>query len=219
MQCCKGQAYDRMFDAKTASRQLKSYERKGATGATARLLSGVREALGTAPGDFTHLDIGGGIGVLQHELAADGATQITAVDASGPYLALLRQAADTRGYGDRQLRFEGDFTAVEDQVAPATVVTLDKVICCYPDMDELVRASAAKATTIYAIVVPRDSWWARGLMGSFNWGIRHLLRREFQAFVHAHDAIDQVCREQDLHLVAQTPGAFMCGRIYRRQRV
>ncbi len=29
MQCCKGQAYDRMFDAKTARKQLRAYEKKG----------------------------------------------------------------------------------------------------------------------------------------------------------------------------------------------
>src|SRR5262249_39054835 len=47
---------------------------------------------------FTHLDIGGGVGVLQHELARAGAAH-AAVDASRPYLeccARRRPSAATR---------------------------------------------------------------------------------------------------------------------------
>ena len=216
MNCCKGQAYDRMFDARTAARALRAYERKGATGVTARLLAGVRTALAReGRTDFTHLDIGGGVGVLQHELAADGASRVTAVDASAPYLAVLAQAAAARGYADRQSRIEGDFARVADQIDGATVVTLDKVICCYPDMPELVRASASKATAIYAIALPRDGRGARWMMAAFNRVLR-LLGRDFQAFVHPHRAVDRVCEAQGLVLDQATPGPIMCVRIYRR---
>ena len=94
MPCCQGQDFDRMFDARRARKDLRAYNKHGPRGATRRLLDALRlsvRELGT--GDFTHLDIGGGIGVLQHELARDGAAQSTAVDASRPYLELLRQAA------------------------------------------------------------------------------------------------------------------------------
>ena len=38
---------------------------------------------------------------------------------------------------------------------------IDKVICCYPDMVTLVRASARKATLLYGIVIPRDTAWSQ----------------------------------------------------------
>jgi magnesium-protoporphyrin O-methyltransferase len=132
-----------MFDARRARREMRAYGKRGARGATRRLLDAVRASMrerGTA--DFTHLDFGGGVGVLQHELARDGAVHTTAVDASRPYLELLRQAAAERGYEARQRRIEGDFTQVADRVDPATIVTLDKVICCYPDMITLVGIGA-----------------------------------------------------------------------------
>ena len=146
MACCQGQDFDRMFDARRARRDMRAYSKRGARGATRRLLDAVQASMrerGTT--GFTHLDIGGGVGVLQHELARDGAVQTTAVDASRPYLQLLRQAAAARGYEARQRRIDGDFTQVADSVEPATIVTLDKVICCYPDMVTLVRASAREA--------------------------------------------------------------------------
>jgi magnesium-protoporphyrin O-methyltransferase len=206
-----------MFDARRARKDLRIYSNRGPRGATRRLLdavlSSVRER-GTA--HFTHLDIGGGVGVLQHELARNGAVHTTAVDASRPYLEVLRQAAAERGYEARQTRIEGDFTEVADRVEPATVVTLDKVICCYPDMVTLVRASARKATALYGIVVPRDTAWMRASVGLVNWSLRHVLRRQFQAFAHSHRAIDRVCAEEGLSLDRDDSGLVWCVRLYRR---
>ena len=218
MPCCKGQDYDQVFNARTAAKELRSYEKRGPRGVTRRLLTAVRDALdadGTS--EFTHLDIGGGVGVLQHELAEGGATRTTAVDASQAYLELLRTAAAERGYGQRQVRVEGDFAEVADRVEPATVVTLDKVICCYPDMPSLVRASAGKATRVYAIAIPRDGRVVRFVARLINWFVRTFLRWDFQGFIFAHRAIDDVCAEQGLTLTTDDPGALMCVRVYCRE--
>jgi magnesium-protoporphyrin O-methyltransferase len=148
-----------------------------------------------------------------------GPVHTTAVDASRPYLEVLRQAATERGYEARQTRIEGDFTDVVDRVEPATVVTLDKVICCYPDMATLVRASARKTTALYGIVVPRDTAWVRTAVGFINWFLRHALRRRLQAFAHSHRAIDQVCGEEGLYLDRGDCGMLGCVRLYRRVTV
>ena len=217
MPCCQGQDFDRMFDARRARKDLRAYSKRGARGATLRLLDAVRASIGEiGTADFTHLDIGGGVGVLQHELARDGAVHTTAVDASQPYLELLRRAAVERGYEARQTRIEGDFVEVADRVEPATVVTLDKVICCYPDMVTLVRTSARKATAVYGIVVPRDTAWVRASAELANWFVRHALRWQFRAFAHSHQAIDRLCAEEGLNLDRDDPGLFWCVRLYRR---
>jgi len=206
-----------MFDARRASQDLRTYSARGPRGATSRLLNAVVACVreqGTA--DFTHLDIGGGVGVLQHELARDGAIHTTAVDASRPYLEVVRQAAAERGYEARQTRIEGDFSEVAARVEPATIVTLDKVICCYPDMVTLVQASARKATMLYGIVVPRDAAWVRALVGLANLIMRWVPRWQFRAFAHSHRAIDRVCAEEGLALYRDHPGWWWCVRLYRR---
>jgi magnesium-protoporphyrin O-methyltransferase len=206
-----------MFDARRARKDLRTYSKRGARGATHRLLDVVLASMRERDtSDFTHLDIGGGVGVLQHELARVGAVHTTAVDASRPYLEVLRQAATERGYEARQTRIEGDFAEVADRVEPATVVTLDKVICCYPDMVTLVRASARKATSLYGMVVPRDTAWMRAAVRFVNWVLRRALRRQFQAFAHSHRAIDRVCAEEGLQLDRQNSGLVWCVRLYRR---
>ena len=217
MPCCQGQDFDRMFDARRARKDLRAYSKRGASGATRRLLDAVRASVReSGMVGFTHLDIGGGVGVLQHELARDGAVHTTAVDASRPYLELLREAAAERGYEARQTRIEGDFTEVAGNVEPATVVTLDKVICCYPDMVTLVRASARKATALYGIVVPRDAAWVRASVGFANWFLRRALRWQFRAFAHSHRAIDLLCAEEGLKLHRDERGMLWCVRLYRR---
>ncbi|MCC7418252.1 MAG: methyltransferase domain-containing protein [Acidobacteria bacterium] len=217
MPCCQGQDFDRMFDARRARKDLRAYSRRGARGATRRLLDAVRASLREQQAaGFTHLDIGGGVGVLQHELVRDGAVHTTAVDASHAYLELLRLAAAERGYEARQTRIEGDFTQVADRVETATVVTLDKVICCYPDIAALVRASARKATAIYGIVVPCDRAWVRALVGLANWLLRRVLRWQFRVFAHSHRTIDRLCTEEGLILDRQDPGLWWCVRLYRR---
>jgi magnesium-protoporphyrin O-methyltransferase len=206
-----------MFDARRARKDLRAYDERGARGATRRLLDAVLVSVRTTGlADFTHLDIGGGVGVLQHELARNGAVRTTAVDASRPYLEILRHAAFERGYDTRQTRIEGDFTAVASRIPPATVVTLDKVICCYPDMVTLVRTSAGKATALYAIVVPRDAAWVRAAVRLANGFLRRVLRRQFQGFAHSHQAIDRVCAEEGLCLDRDDRGLLWCVRLYRR---
>ena len=106
--------------------------------------------------------------------------------------------------------------SVADSVEPATVVTLDKVICCYPDMVTLVRASARKATALYGIVVPRDTAWVRASVGLANWFLRRALRWQFRAFAHSHRAIDRLCAEEGLDLRLDDPGLWWCVRLYTR---
>ncbi|MCH7500500.1 MAG: methyltransferase domain-containing protein [Nitrospinae bacterium] len=87
------------------------------------------------------LDIGGGIGAIQHELVAAGAARVTSVDASSGYLAISRKEAESRGYADRASYHYGDFVDLADSVDDADIVTLDKVLCCYDKVDDLVKKS------------------------------------------------------------------------------
>ena len=212
MPCCQGQNYDRLFDHRAATRQLRAYRRKGPGGATGRLLRAVQAR---AERGASVLDIGGGVGVLQHELARAGAERVTSVDASTAYLQAARSEAERLGYLPRWQSIEGDFVEVAARVPSADVVVLDKVICCYPDMPALVRASAAKARRLYAIVVPKDRWWIRLGVAIMN-AVLSLLRLGFRSFIHPLPAIDREAAGQGLALHHQDSGLIWTVRLYRR---
>jgi hypothetical protein len=190
--CCQG--VDEVFGEKTARHDLRRYRRRGPSRPTRVLLEAiVREGVENSG----VLDIGGGIGVIQQELLAAGATHATAVDASAAYLRAARAEAERRGTAPRVTYHAGDFVAIADRIEPADVVTLDRVICCYPDMEQLVGRSAERARRVYGLVYPQDRWWVRLGIRAANLALR-LSRRTFRAYAHRASAVDAAVRGRGL---------------------
>jgi hypothetical protein len=192
--CASTECYDAKFDDARAAEDLRSYRSKGPS-ATTRLLLDALRAEGVE--GTTLLDVGGGIGVVQHELLDAGVRHAMHVDAAHPYVRAAREEAGRRGHADRATFLHGDFVALAPRIEPADVVTLDRVICCYPDMEALVAASASRARRLYGIVVPRDAWWVRLGHGAGN-AMRQLRRSAFRTYLHPLAAIDAAIRRQGL---------------------
>jgi hypothetical protein len=190
--CCQG--VDEMFGERTARHDLRRYRKRGPSRPTRMLLDAIR---GEDIERASVLDIGGGIGAIQQELLDAGADHATSVEASAAYLRAAREEAERRGTADRVSYHAGDFVALADGIEPADVVTLDRVICCYPDMEALVGRSADRARRVYGLVYPRDRWWVRLGFRATNLGMR-IARRAFRAHVHRTSAVDAVARERGL---------------------
>jgi magnesium-protoporphyrin O-methyltransferase len=194
MTCSNCQAVEDTFDVGTAEGDLRDYRRHG-PGKTARLLIEALKACGIE--GSTLLDIGGGVGVIQHELLKSGASSATHVDASSAYLQVARREAERQGHADRVNQHHGDFVALAPQIPPADIVTLEKVICCYPDVDALVGLSAARAGRLYGVVFPRDTWWWKIGGRIMNFGLR-LQRSSFRIFVHPTERVEAIVRANGL---------------------
>lgn len=183
-----------MFGEREAASDLRRYRRRGPSRTTRVLIEalidrGVEEA--------TLLDIGGGIGAIPHALLSAGASRAIAVDASSAYLRAARDEAERQGRLGQIELHHGDLVELAPGVPRVDVVTLDRAICCYPDMPGLVRASAERAVRLYAITVPRDAWWNRLGVSLVNLGLR-LRGRPFRTFVHPTRAIERALAEQGL---------------------
>jgi 2-polyprenyl-3-methyl-5-hydroxy-6-metoxy-1,4-benzoquinol methylase len=194
MTCPHCRDVEKIFDQRTAERDLKAYRAHG-PGTTTRLLIAALKAAGIA--DLTLLDIGGGVGAIAHELIKAGARSAIAIDASSAYLHAARQEADRQGHTDRIMYHQGDFVALAPQLPQADIVTLEKVICCYPDMRALVGLSSTRAGKLYGVVFPRDTWWMR-LGGMVVNLFPRLQRNAFRFFVHPTEAIEAVVRANGL---------------------
>lgn len=191
MTCCSHcEDAEDLFNARAARRDLRRYRNRGAS-ATTRLLL---EALVAQSGDDeTVLDIGGGVGAISHELIEAGFSHAVQVDASSAYLAAAEQEASRLGHRSRTAYFHGDFVALAATVDPADVVTLDRVVCCYPDMELLVIASVDKARHLYGLVLPRERLITRAGVASSNLFFR-LRRSSFRTFLHSIDRVDALLR-------------------------
>ena len=198
MDCCQCQGIESVFDKKVAAKDLKRYRKKGAIGATRTLIEALK-AEGLE--GLTLIDIGGGIGAIQHELMGAGVASATNVDASSAYVEAAREEAQRRGYEDRVSYHHGNFVEMASELRPADIVTLDRVICCYHDMDALVGASSKLAGKLYGVIYPRDTWWVklafRTIISIAT--LYFLIRRNpFRVYLHPTQAVDAVVRSNGL---------------------
>ena len=86
------------------------------------------------------------------------------------------------------------------QVSPADAVILDRVICCYPRLHELLSASARKAERFLVLSYPRETWWVRLAFVLYNLSLR-LKRIRFRTYVHAHADVHSIALRDGLELV------------------
>jgi magnesium-protoporphyrin O-methyltransferase len=172
--------------------------RQGKPAKTTQMLLKALVDLGV--GGLTVLDIGGGIGTIQLELLRAGATGATSVEASAAYVEVARQVAAQASLDHRITHVHGDFVTLEDRIPEADIVTLDRVVCCYDDVEALVSLSAAKARKLYALVYPRSEWWVKAVLYFENLGYR-LRRSPFRAFVHPTELVDRLVRTAGLQVV------------------
>jgi magnesium-protoporphyrin O-methyltransferase len=203
MSACCNAGLELQFDAGHAEQQLAGFRRNGPPKETRLLIAALRDA---GVRDATVLDIGGGIGAVQDGLLREGARSVLSIDGSTAYRRAAEALAEERGYRDRVEYRVGDFVALAEGVPGADVVTLDKVICCYPDMERLVTRSADRTRRLWGAVYPRDTRLARVITRLQN-AIRKLRRSEFRTFVHPESAIEAVLRGRRLHMraTARTP--------------
>lgn len=190
MTCAHCRDAEKLFSDRRAKRELRKYRRKGPDKSTRLLLDAL---LGPETAGSSLLDIGGGVGAIQHASARAGASAITAADASQAYVEVCRSEAERRGYVDRAGYHVGDFIEMAEGLPGADVVTLDKVVCCYPDMPGLIDASAGKAGRLYGLVFPRRRWPVRAVIALIN-VFEALTRSTFRVFVHHPDEIDATVR-------------------------
>lgn len=185
------------FDAKDAARDIRAYRRFGPPAQTAELLKSLRDL---ELAHVTLLDIGGGVGVIHHELLAEIAREATHVDASAAYLAVAREESARRGHAERIRFIHADFTEIAGDLPQADVVTLDRVVCCYPDFRLLLRSAADRSRRILAMTYPRQTWYLRLGLDIVNL-FQRLRRDPFRVFLHPIQEMERLLNREGLQRV------------------
>ena len=177
-----------LFNKKKAKKEYRHYLKKGPYNTTKRLIEELKkEDLSGA----TLIDIGGGIGAIHHGLLSAGIARATNVDGSEAYIEKSKEESRRLGNEDKLQHHFGDYVEHADAVGEADIVTLDKVICCYKDMRELVSKSSGHARKYYGVIYPVDKWWMRLFSRVANVFVR-LRSREFQSYIHNEKEIEEI---------------------------
>jgi SAM-dependent methyltransferase len=209
--CCD-QDFERLFDTREAEHDLADWRRHGLPAATAELIEALR-ADGLAGAAV--LDIGAGVGMVHIELLEAGAASAVDVDASTAFLAAARAEAERRGLAERvEYRF-GDVVDLAPTLPSVDLVALDRVVCCYPDLEGLLGAAVATQPRLIGLVHPTDGPWVRGSMALFN-AFGKLLRRHHSFYVHRRAEMDRIMRAAGFTERHRGGGRFWKVTVYGR---
>jgi magnesium-protoporphyrin O-methyltransferase len=214
--CCSAfrEVSEQQFDGRKAAQELARY-RKNGPGPTTRLL---RDALikgGLVDGLL--LDIGAGFGALTFDLLDRGSSRAVIVEASSSYLALAAGEAARRGQSGNVEFVHADFLDVAPQLQRAAIVTLDRVVCCYPLMEPLLAHALEHAERALALSYPRDVWFVRAVMAGDN-VTRQIAGKRFRTFVHSAARMERLIRDAGFELSSRRQTWTWSADVYVRAR-
>jgi magnesium-protoporphyrin O-methyltransferase len=183
------------FDGWASANSRRARSKETVAGVTTSLLAAL-ERRGLE--GRTVIDIGCGVGDLMLALLARGASTGTGMDLGAEGIRRARDLAASRGLADRATFVVGDGAVAP--LAGADLVVLNRVVCCYADVDALIENATGAAQRMLAFTAPVD----RGIAGAFNrvstwcsnrwYALRKEKYRGFRVFVHDLDAVERKIR-------------------------
>ena len=192
--CCGRPGYQTVFSDRFARHVARTYRKRGLDRTQRRMVSfltdrGIKEA--------SVLEIGGGVGEMQIELLSRGAREATNLEISRSYETQAATLLDRSGMTDRVTRRFTDIATSPEEVEPADVVVLHRVVCCYPDYERLLSAAASHARRLLVYSHPPRDLLRRMMISCEN--LLHRLRgNDFRAFVHPPAAMIEAAQAQGL---------------------
>jgi SAM-dependent methyltransferase len=134
------------------------------------------------------LEIGGGVGEIEIELLKRGAERAVNLELSPAYAAEAERLFREAGLeGRAELRLH-DIAADPEAIERADIVVLNRVVCCYPDYEQLLGAAAQHAERLVVFSYPRRNAASRLFSAAQNLIFR-LSRKEFRTFIHPPSAM------------------------------
>jgi len=116
-------------------------------------------------------------------LLNEGASSATGVDRSAGMLEQARTFAGERGLAGRTSYHLGDFVDLDPDLPAADITVLDKVVCCYEHLDDLITRSTEKTKELYTLSHPRNNALVKFFFQTQIFFLK-LFRADFHPFWH-----------------------------------
>ncbi len=192
--CCNPRGCDRTFNDRFARRMANRYRKRGLDKTAKRI---VELIAANGVDGATVLEVGGGVGEIQVELLKRGAARAMNLELSAAYEPQAQQLLADAGLADRVDRRIVDIAAAPDEVEPADIVVLHRVVCCYPEYTKLLAAVADHARRQVVFSHPPRNPLSRTVFGAQNLAFR-LRGSEFRVFTHPPQAMLDVLATRGL---------------------
>lgn len=190
------------------------YKSKGLTASTEVLLGFLTE---NGLVGKTLLDIGCGTGFFALESLKHGASSCVGVDLSSAAIHEANEFAKESGLQDRA-RFE-IANAASTQHPFSDIVVMDKVLCCYPDADALLKTASASSRELLGFIVPRDEGLMKPVM-KIGTGLINLVERlrktGFRLYLHPLQSLDRLLVDNGFQQSNKAKSRFWLVYLYKR---
>ena len=163
------------------------------------------------------MEIGCGTGHLHRKLLEQGATNATGVDISENMLDQARRLSADSALTDRTCYAQGDYADLADELDDADITIMDKVVCCYPDPERLLKAALPKTRRIIALTYPRDRVYTRVAIAVAAKTLT-LLGSDFRPYVHKPEDIHRWITQQGFTPLSLKNVFAWQTEIYQRNR-
>jgi 16S rRNA G966 N2-methylase RsmD len=197
--CCSSGDYHRLFNQRFARRLATRYSKRGLDSTAQTMVEFLRQV---GIEGATVLEIGGGIGEIDVELLKAGAARAQNLELSSAYQQQARTLAAQAGVQEQLDWRIHDLAEDPGAVAPADLVVLHRVVCCYPDYERLLGAAADHARRALVFSYPPSNPLSRAFYGVFNLVMR-LTRSSFRGFAHPPGAMLAVLEDHGLRRTYQ----------------
>ena len=190
------------------------YKSKGLTASSQVLLDFISKKGLTGK---TVLEIGCGTGFFALETIRHGAVSCVGVDLSSAAIHEANEFAKESGLQDRA-RFEVANAASAHQ-PPSDIVVMDKVLCCYPDAEALLKTASDSSKELLGFVVPRYEGLMRPAMriGTALINLVERLRQTgFRLYLHPLRSIDDLLAGSGFHQETRAKSRFWLIFLYAR---
>src|SRR5712691_838610 len=165
----------------------------------------------------TVLEIGCGTGFFSLDTLRHGASSCVGIDLSSAAIHEANEFAKETGLQDRA-RFEVANAASTHEPA-SDIVVMDKVLCCYPDADALLKNASDSSRELLGFVVPRDEGLMKPAMkiGIALINLVEKLRKSgFRLYLHPLRSIDELLAGSGFQRENKAKSRFWLVFLYKR---
>lgn len=195
--CCDSRGCDGVFGDRFARHLARRYRKRGLARTEQWMVDGI---VARGVDGATVLEVGGGVGELQLELLRAGAARSTNLELVDVYDVHARALATEAGLAERIERRIVDIAADPQEVEPADVVVLHRVVCCYPDAERLLAAAADHTNRLLVFSHPPRHVVTQVLLVLENaW--QRVTGKTYRAFLHPPELMIDVLERHGLRVL------------------
>ena len=214
MNCCTSDSCGgtNAFFSRWSKKYAKRFNKNGLEKVQRLLLEGIKRE---SVREKDILDIGCGVGSLHITLLREGAACATGIDVAEGMLEKAKELSSGFGLHERVSYRHGDFVELADSLPDADITILDKVVCCYGDLDRLLEKSVGKTKRIYGLTHPKNSFLVGGMF-KLQIAILKLFRSKFHPFWHDWDLMHQKITQRGFRLLYEKPTLVWNVAVFQR---